>query len=136
MSNFVLYHGLGIRGYEHVRGDDTGGRLVFTIRQRREALRCSHCGSARVFSKGQVPREWRCVPWGHKPVFVRLAVARVLCRDCGLTRQVATFAHTTVGRLVDEDMLAPSTTTVRRNARHHFRVASAKIEPNAAHLPL
>ena len=88
MSNFVLYHGLGIRGYEHVRGDDTGGRLVFTIRQRREALRCSHCGSARVFSKGQVPREWRCVPWGHKPVFVRLAVSRVLCRDCGLTRQV------------------------------------------------
>jgi transposase len=88
MSNFVLYHGLGIRGYEHVRADDSGGRLVFTIRQRREALRCSHCGSARVFSKGQVEREWRSVPLGGKPVVVRLAVPRVLCLDCGLTRQV------------------------------------------------
>ena len=88
MSNFVLYHGLGIRGYEHVRADDCEGRLVFTIRQRREDLRCSHCGSARVFSKGRVEREWRSVPLGHKPVCVRWAVPRVLCLDCGLTRQV------------------------------------------------
>jgi transposase len=88
MSNFLLYHGLGIRGYEHVRADDAGGRLVFTIRQRRADLRCSHCGSRHVFSKGQIEREWRAVPLGGKPVVVRLAVPRVQCRCCGLTRQV------------------------------------------------
>lgn len=88
MSNFVLYHGLGIRGYEHVRSDNEGGRLVFTIRQRREDLRCSHCGSDHVFTKGQVEREWRCCPWGPKPVFVRFAIPRIHCRQCGLTRQV------------------------------------------------
>ena len=64
MSNFVLYHGLGIRGYEHVRGDDTGGRLVFTIRQKRERLACPCCGSGKVIAKGAVQREWRTVPLG------------------------------------------------------------------------
>lgn len=88
MSNFVLYHGLGIRGYEHVRGDDTGGRLVFTIRQKRERLACPCCGSGKVIAKGAVQREWRTVPLGSKPVFIRLAVPRVLCLSCCLTRQV------------------------------------------------
>src|SRR6266508_3849405 len=93
MSNFVLYHGLGIRGYEHVRGDNLGGRLVFTIRAKRENLRCPCCGAAEVLAKGTVTREWRAVPMGNKPTFLRLAIPRVLCRKCGVVRQISvTFA--------------------------------------------
>lgn len=88
MSNFVVYHGLGIRGYEHVRGDNLGGRLVFTIRTKRGNLRCPCCGSAEVIGKGTVTREWRTVPLGNKPTFVRMAIPRVLCRKCSIVRQI------------------------------------------------
>lgn len=88
MSNFVVYHGLGIRGYDHVRSEKIGDRLVFTIRQPRAKLRCSHCGSANVNCRGQVEREWRSVPLGNQAVFIRMSVARVWCFDCCLLRQV------------------------------------------------
>lgn len=71
-----------------MRSDNVSGRLVFTIRQERDKLRCPRCGSAEVIAKGAVEREWRGVPLGSKPVMVRLAVPRVLCRKCAIIRQV------------------------------------------------
>lgn len=88
MSNFAVYHGMKIRGYQHVRSEREAGRLVFTISQKKKTLRCSSCESANVVSKGKVERLWRSVPWGDQSVFVRLMVPRVLCRGCGLIRQV------------------------------------------------
>lgn len=88
MSKSLLYHGFGIRGYDYRRTDFQEGHVIFTIEQRRETLCCSACGSGRVFSRGQVLRTFRHVPIGTKATFLRFAVPRVLCRDCGLVRQV------------------------------------------------
>jgi transposase len=88
MSKSLLYHGFGIRGYDYRRTDFEEGRVIFTIRQPRDTFRCSACGSQNVFSRGQVLREFRTLPIGGKPAFIRFAVPRVLCRDCGLVRQV------------------------------------------------
>ena len=88
MSKSLLYHGFGIRGYDYRRTDFEEGRVIFTIRQPRNTFRCSACGSHNVFSRGQVLREFRTLPIGGKPALIRFAVPRVLCRDCGLVRQV------------------------------------------------
>ncbi len=88
MSKSLLYHAFGIRGYDYRRTDFEGGRVIFTIRQPRETFCCSACGSQRVFSRGQLVREFRSLPIGGKATFIRFAVPRVLCRDCGVLRQV------------------------------------------------
>ena len=43
MSTSLLYHGFGIRGYRHVSTGFEGGKVIFTVRQDTEDLRCSHC---------------------------------------------------------------------------------------------
>lgn len=88
MSKSLLYHGFAIRGYEYQRTSYEAGAVIFTISQPRESLCCSACGSRRVFSRGQVAREFRSLPIGGKPTFIRFAVPRVSCRACGVVRQV------------------------------------------------
>jgi transposase len=84
-----LYHALGIRGYCHVKTVYEEGGIVFVIEQPRENYRCSRCGSAEVASQGRIPRTWRSVPWGRKPVFVQFAVPRLKCWSCHHTRQAS-----------------------------------------------
>lgn len=88
MSKSLLYHGFGLRGYEYQRTDFEGGGVIFTINQSRETLCCSACGSQRVFSRGRSVREFRSLPIGGKPTWIRFAVPRVSCRTCGVVRQV------------------------------------------------
>jgi hypothetical protein len=45
MSTSLLYHGFGIRGYQYVKTEYEGGKLIFTVRQESEELRCAACGS-------------------------------------------------------------------------------------------
>jgi transposase len=89
MSARLLYHALGIRGYQYVATDVKDGTLVFRIDQDRATCRCSACGSAAVQPRGRAERDFRAVPIGRKPVVVRLPIPRVACRDCGTIRQVA-----------------------------------------------
>jgi transposase len=62
--------------------------VFFTIEQPRESYRCPVCGSDHVIGRGQNDRRFRTVSIGGKPVYLRLAVPRVECRDCGAVRQV------------------------------------------------
>lgn len=87
MSTSLLYHGLGLRGYRHLRTRFEKGTIVFVIEQPREKYRCSHCGSAHVTSRGRITRRFRTVPLGTKPVFVEYAVPRLCCWDCRRTLQ-------------------------------------------------
>ena len=89
MSTSLLYHGFGIRGYRYVKTEYVGGGVVVHLTQRREACRCSACGSAEVTLRGQVERRFRCLPIGPKPVTLVLPIPRVECRDCRVVRQVA-----------------------------------------------
>jgi transposase len=88
MSTSLLYHAFGLRGYHHVRSSFDGGRVIFHITQPRSQLRCSACGSDNVWAQGSVPRTFRAVPIGLKPVQIDFAVPRVHCFNCGLIRQV------------------------------------------------
>jgi len=88
MSTSLLYHAFGVRGYEYVRTEYRNGGIVFTIAQDLERCRCSACGSRDVQPKGRIVREFRAVPIGRKPVTIAFGIPRVLCHECGLTRQV------------------------------------------------
>jgi len=88
MSTSLLYHAFGLRGYHYVRQQFKEGRVTFDIEQPRERLRCPQCRSAEVWTQGGSERTFRAVPIGGKPVLVRFKVPRVLCFECGGTRQV------------------------------------------------
>lgn len=88
MSTSLLYHGFGLRGYEHVCTYYEGGRIIFKIRKRDDELRCPCCSSPDVIRRGHVERFFRCLPIGLKPVWFLLAVQRVWCMACGVIRQV------------------------------------------------
>jgi transposase len=88
MSTSLLYHGFGVRGYQYVNSLYEGGAITFTIRQNPFDLRCSSCGSREVICKGKVDRRFRALPIGRKPVWIVMAIQRVLCLTCGLVRQV------------------------------------------------
>lgn len=89
MSTSILYHAFGIRGgFEYVRTEYAGGRVILSIRQPREKLRCPHCGSPEVHLKTHRDRVFRTVPIGARPVWIHLPVARVACQKCAVVRQV------------------------------------------------
>jgi len=88
MSTSLLYHALGIRGYQYVNTKYEGGKVIFRIDQRKTELRCPECESRKVIRKGTVEREFSSVPIGAKPVKIVLAVQRVLCTACDILRQV------------------------------------------------
>lgn len=89
MSTSLLYHGFGIRGYQYVKTEYKGGKVVFTLRQGPDTLRCAACGSRCVIRRGYCQRRFRSLPIGSHPVQAVLDVPRVKCRDCGVIRQVA-----------------------------------------------
>jgi len=77
-----------LRGYHHDRTEYQDGNVYFNIHQPRERLRCPTCGDTDVWVQGAVVREFRALPIGGKPVFVRLPVTRVQCFACRHVRQV------------------------------------------------
>ena len=52
-----------------------------------DVCRCSVCGSENVWRQGSVTRPFRTLPIGRKPVTLRAEIPRLLCHDCGTTRQ-------------------------------------------------
>jgi transposase len=88
MSTSLLYHAFGIRGYRYRRTQYENGQVIFTIHQEPEACRCSACGSSEVLFRGHIERRFRSLPIGDRATFVKLAIARVECRACGVVRQV------------------------------------------------
>jgi transposase len=88
MPTSLLYHGFGLRGYGYQRTTYQDGSVIFSLRMKRESLRCAGCGSADVERRGQTVRRLRHLPVGNKSVFIDLAVPRVGCHRCGAIRQV------------------------------------------------
>ncbi len=98
MSQGLLYHGLGVRGYRWEGEDHTAQEWRIRIAHEPGSLRCAVCGSRpvesfpverEVIKRGQEPREFRALPLGSKPTMLQLGVQRVECRACQSLRQVA-----------------------------------------------
>src|SRR5271166_858340 len=88
MSTSLLYHAFGLHGYHYVHQSFEGGRVTFRIDRPRKYLRCSHCRSDNVWLQGGVERTFRTLPIGGKPVVLEFKVPRLLCFECGQTRQI------------------------------------------------
>jgi len=89
MSTSLLYHGFGIRGYQYVKTEFKGGKVVFEVRKDSHDLCCGVCGSVQVIRRGFYTRRFRGLPIGRKPVQIVVDVPRVGCTECGAVRQVA-----------------------------------------------
>lgn len=89
MSTSLLYHGFGVVGYDYVRTRYEGRNITFTIRHKREKLRCPVCRGRKVMMRGTTRRRFKTVPVGSKVVFFDLEVQRVGCLRCGSVRQVS-----------------------------------------------
>jgi len=88
MSASLLYRAWGIRGYvpAYTRLED--GRIILGIEHDDSDPRCAHCGSMHVQKSGRVPRQFRALPIGSRPVIIQLPIQRVRCFDCGKVSQV------------------------------------------------
>lgn len=87
MSTSLLYHGWGLRGYNHVRALFQGGQITFRIAHQPDSLQCSLCGSKSVIRSGQKTRQFRSLPIGRKVVILELPIQRLSCNACGVLRQ-------------------------------------------------
>jgi len=88
MSTSLLYHAFGVRGYEYVATGYEQGKVIYTVSAMRKDFLCSACGSRRVVRRGAIPRLFRTVPIGSRPVLIQLEIPRVDCKECGAIRQV------------------------------------------------
>jgi len=87
MSTSLLYHGWGLRGYRELSIGFAAPGIHFRVEQNADTFRCAQCGSTRVTRAGVVPREFRALPIGGKPVWIELSIQRLACATCGKTRQ-------------------------------------------------
>ena len=88
MSQSLLYHAFGVRGYRYVSTRFERGEMIVHVEALRESLRCPACGSAKVHVNEKFLRQWRSVPVGSKPVFIEMNVPKVECQSCGTRRRV------------------------------------------------
>ena len=87
MSTSLLYHAFGVRDYRYVKTEYVEGGVIFTMVRKTDGCRCSVCGSENVWRQGSVTRPFRTLPIGRKLVTLRAESPRLLCHDCGTTRQ-------------------------------------------------
>jgi transposase len=80
MPRAILYHGFGIRGYQHLRTQFKEGCIYFHLV--RSTNRCSFCHSFKVTQKGFKVRTLRTLPIGRKRVFVVIRMRRFYCEQC------------------------------------------------------
>jgi transposase len=89
MSTPWFYHLFGIKGYRVVSWRMVAGRRVLGLVPQRQSLRCSACGSDQVVHAGLIVRRFHSVPVGLKAVQLEVAIPRLQCHQCGVTRQIA-----------------------------------------------
>ena len=88
MPQQLLYHILGVHGYQLDQIFPEDHKMICVITQSRKSLRCSHCNSKCLIAQGKVIRRFKTVPLGSQQIEIEFAIPRVRCRDCHLVRQV------------------------------------------------
>ena len=131
MSASVLYHGFGIRGYDYERTFYDDGIMTFRISQARDQLRCPRCGTPHVERRGEIPRTFRLVPIGRRPVQVVLGIPRVFCERCGITRQAKVgFAdeHRRYARSFERYVLELSQHMTIKGVARHLQISWGTVK--------
>ena len=52
MSTSLLYHGFGLVGYTYVRTAYEEGKVIFTVKHKRESSIVRHAGAGTLYSEG------------------------------------------------------------------------------------
>jgi len=84
----MLYRVFGVRDYRYARTEYVPGGVILVIHHKAKACCCAACGSRNVRPQGSVQRPIRTLPIGGKSVTLLAKIPRVVCDDCGKTRQV------------------------------------------------
>lgn len=89
MSDWLLYHVWGIRGYRTIRYErlDEGACVAF-LKPLPGVVRCPRCGTKDVVRKGSKMRLFLGTPIGRRQMYFEAEVPRVRCDRCRITRQV------------------------------------------------
>ena len=89
MSDWMLYHVWGIRGYRTVRCENLAkNACVAHIEPLPSVIRCPRCGSKDVVRKGSKRRLFLGTPIGRLRMYFEAEIPRVRCDHCQITRQV------------------------------------------------
>ncbi len=87
MSTSLLYHAFGLKGVKYISAKYEEGRTVINAQVTFRLERCPQCQSRRTLRrKGSKEREFRMIPIGARPTFLRLKIWRIRCEDCGALR--------------------------------------------------
>ncbi len=127
MSDWLLYHVWGIRGYRTVGMEKLNPQTSLAMLEPLPSIyRCPRCGSKDVVRKGTVSRMFLGTPVGRCRMYFEAAIPRVHCERCGITRQVRVpFAeeksrHT---RQFERYALELARITTTKHAAEHLGVA-------------
>jgi transposase len=86
MSTSILYHALGLKGYEYQRTEYLNGSIFFHVKKQESYQYCTNCRSRAVVLAGRVERIWYSLPIGLKPTLIVAHLHRLECEKCGVTR--------------------------------------------------
>lgn len=87
MSTSLLYHTWGLRGITYIATQYEGQTTRFRVKVHPNFLRCSNCSSSNVQAAGSVGRILQMLPVGRRRCELHVDIPRLLCLDCGKTRQ-------------------------------------------------
>jgi hypothetical protein len=72
MSNSMLYHLWGARGYDHISTKYGADGTFFHIKPQKKLFVCPSCGSSHVTTRGSTERTVKTVPVGEKQVYLEI----------------------------------------------------------------
>jgi len=87
MSTSLLYHTWSVRGITHLATEYKHQATCFRVEVHRNLLRCAHCNRTNVQAAGVVHRVLGMLPVGGRRCELHVEIPRLLCLDCGKTRQ-------------------------------------------------
>jgi transposase len=86
MSNSILFHAQGVRGFEHQRWDWSDSTATCFATRQPGRFRCPSCGSADVTATPVGRRTVKGLPLGTRPFELNVQMHRLKCHDCGAYR--------------------------------------------------
>lgn len=87
MNTSLLYQAFGIQHQEVIKTEYGHGKVCVKVKTNESKLQCSNCKGWNFIKAGVKDRLFRTLPIGGKPVYIKAAIQRIECKDCGLTRQ-------------------------------------------------
>ena len=87
MSTSLLYHAFGTLSYRYLKTEYGKGQIVFHLEKKRDKQRCSLCKSRNLIHQGGRSYNIQTVPIGKMPVWLRVHLKQLECRDCNSLRQ-------------------------------------------------